>query len=69
VNNYNNNNNNNNNRLRDKIENNEMGGAEARVGGKERHRQDFGGKTDGKRPLGRLMRRWEDNIKINLQEV
>ena len=27
------------------------------------------GKPDGKRPLGRLRRRWEDNIKIDLQEV
>jgi hypothetical protein len=27
------------------------------------------GKPDGKRPLGRPTRRWEDNIKIDLQEV
>ena len=27
------------------------------------------GKPEGKRPLGRPMRRWEDNIKIDLQEV
>jgi hypothetical protein len=27
------------------------------------------GKPEGKRPLGRPMRRWKDNIKINLQEV
>ena len=27
------------------------------------------GKPEGKRPLGRLRRRWEDNIKIELQEV
>ena len=27
------------------------------------------GKPEGKRPLGRLRHRWEDNIKINLQEV
>jgi len=26
-------------------------------------------KPERKRPLGRLMRRWEDNIKMNLQEV
>jgi len=26
------------------------------------------GKPEGKRPLGRLRLRWEDNIKINLQE-
>ena len=27
------------------------------------------GKPDGKRPLGRPRRRWEDSIKIDLQEV
>jgi len=27
------------------------------------------GKHEGKRPLGRPRRRWEDNIKIDLQEV
>jgi len=27
------------------------------------------GKPEGKRPLGRPRRRWENNIKINLQEV
>jgi len=27
------------------------------------------GKPEGKRPLGRPRRRWEDNIKINLREV
>jgi hypothetical protein len=27
------------------------------------------GKPEGKRPLGRLRHRWEDNIKIDLQEV
>jgi hypothetical protein len=27
------------------------------------------GKPDGKRPLGRPRRRWENNIKMNLQEV
>ena len=26
-------------------------------------------KTEGKRPLGRPRRRWEDNIKLNLREV
>jgi hypothetical protein len=25
------------------------------------------GKPEGKRPLGRPRRRWEDNVKINLQ--
>jgi hypothetical protein len=27
------------------------------------------GKPQGKRPLGRLRERWEDNIKINLREI
>ena len=27
------------------------------------------GKLGGKRPLGRPMHRWEDNIKMDLQEV
>ena len=27
------------------------------------------GKPEGKRPLGRRRRRWEDNIKMDLQEV
>jgi len=27
------------------------------------------GKPEGKRPLGRLRRRWENNIKMGLQEV
>ena len=27
------------------------------------------GKAEGKRPLGRHRRRWEDNIKMDLQEV
>ena len=40
----------------------------ARIG--ERHIQGFGvGKPEGKRPLGRPRRRWEDNITIDLQEI
>jgi hypothetical protein len=27
------------------------------------------GKPEGKRPLGRLRHRWEDSIKVDLQEV
>jgi hypothetical protein len=37
--------------------------------GGERCIQGFGGKTEGKRPLGRPKRRWENNIKMDLQEV
>ena len=41
----------------------------ARMGeGRGVHRVLFG-KPEGKRPLGRPRRRWEDNIKMELQEV
>ena len=54
----------------DKIEKNEMGGACGTYGGRERCAQGFGGeKPEGKRPLGRPRRRWEDNIKMDLREV
>jgi hypothetical protein len=35
----------------------------------EKCMQVFGWKPEGKRPLGRPRRRWEDTIKMNLQEV
>ena len=31
--------------------------------------RDLVGKPEGKRPLGRPRRRWEDNIKMDLQEM
>jgi len=31
--------------------------------------QCFGGKSEGKKPLGRPRSRWEDNIKMDLQAV
>jgi len=41
----------------------------ARMGeGRDVHRV-LVGKPEGKRPLGRQRRRWENNIKMNLQEV
>ena len=46
---------------------NEMGGACGANGGGV-HRI-LVGKPEGKRPLGRPRRRWEDNIKMDLQEV
>jgi hypothetical protein len=55
----------------DKIEKNEMGGACSAYGGGER-RGVYGvlvGKPEGKRPLRRPRCRWEDNIKMDLQEV
>jgi hypothetical protein len=46
-----------------------MGGACSADGGSERCVQNFGGKHEGKRQLGTLRRRWEDNIKADLLEV
>jgi hypothetical protein len=31
--------------------------------------RDSGGKPEGKRPLGRPRRRWEENIKMELREI
>jgi hypothetical protein len=42
----------------------EMGGACSAHGGDVKCVQNFFGKPEGKRPLGRPRRRWEDNIKI-----
>jgi hypothetical protein len=39
------------------------------MGRKKRRVRGFGGKPEGKRPLGRPRRRKEDDIKIDLQEV
>ena len=38
-------------------------------GGEERGIKVLVGKPEGKRPLGRCKGRWEDNIKMDLQEV
>jgi hypothetical protein len=46
-----------------------MGGACIAYGGGERRVQSFVKKTVGKRPLGRPRCRWNDNIKMDLQEV
>ena len=54
----------------DKIEKNEMGGACSACGGERRSvKRALVGKPEGKRPLGRPGCRWEDNIKMDLQEV
>ena len=50
-----------------KIEKNDIGGACGTYGGKERRVQGFGGKAEGRRPVGRPRCRWEDNLKLNLQ--
>jgi len=38
-------------------------------GGEKTNIQGFGGKPEGKRPIGRRRCKLEDNIKTNLQEV
>jgi len=55
--------------LGDNIEKNEMGGHVARIGERTGVYRILVGKPEGKRPLGRRRRRWEDNIKRVLQEV
>jgi hypothetical protein len=44
-------------------------GHAARVGERRGAYRILVGKPEGKRPLGRPRRRWEDNIKMDLQEV
>ena len=46
-----------------------MGIACGTYGGRESLHKFLMGKPEGKRPLGRPRRRWEDNIKMDLQEV
>jgi len=46
-----------------------MGRACSAYGGEERRIQGFGGETWRIEPLGRPRRTWEDNIKLDLQEV
>jgi hypothetical protein len=36
-------------------------------GGEEKCIQNFGSKLEGKRPLGKIGRTWEDNIRMNLR--
>ena len=46
-----------------------MGGACSTYGVRRGVYRVLVGKPEGKRPLGRPRRRWEDNIKTDLQEV
>jgi hypothetical protein len=46
-----------------------MGGACSEYGEERGVYRGLVGKPEGKRPLGRLRRRWEGNIKADLQEV
>jgi hypothetical protein len=53
----------------DAIKQNEMRGACGTYGEGRGVYRVLVGKPEGKRPLGRPRRRWEDNIKMDLQEV
>jgi 3-oxoacyl-ACP reductase-like protein len=53
----------------DKIEKNEMGRAFSMYGEKKGVYRVVVGKPEVKRPLGKPRHRWEDNIKMDLQEV
>jgi hypothetical protein len=46
-----------------------MDGACRAYEGEEMSLQGFGEKLEGKRPLGRHRRKWEDYIKMDIQEV
>ena len=46
-----------------------MGGAFRGGGIEERRIKGFRGKPEGKRPLGRPRRRWEDIIRMDIQAV
>jgi hypothetical protein len=46
-----------------------MGGACSKFGGEARRIRVLMGKPEGKRRLGRPRHRWQDNIKMDLQEV
>jgi hypothetical protein len=41
----------------------------ARIGEDRKLYKILVGKPEGKRPLGRLKRRWEDGIRIDLREI
>jgi hypothetical protein len=46
-----------------------MGGACSTNGEKRNTGKILVGKSEGKRPLGRPVRRWVDNIKMDLREI
>jgi hypothetical protein len=54
----------------DQIKENEMGGACNTHESERRNAYEiFVGKPEGKRPLGRPRRRWEDNIRMDLRVI
>ena len=52
----------------DKVKKTEMAGYVAYMGDRRGAYWVLVGKPEGRRPLGRPRRRWEDNIKVDLQE-
>jgi hypothetical protein len=46
-----------------------MGGTCSTLGRDKIIIKDFVGKIEGRRPLGRPSRRWEDNIGMDLREI
>jgi hypothetical protein len=48
---------------------NEVDGTCGMHGTGEKIIQGFGGKSEGKRPLGRSWRRWKDGIRMDLREI
>ena len=55
--------------LKHQIEKDKIGATCSTYRGEERRIQGFGGGPEGERPLGRPRHRWEDNIKMDLQEL
>jgi hypothetical protein len=53
----------------DKTEKNEVGGARSAEGEEKGVYRVLVGNPEGKRPLGRPRRRWDSDIRIDLQEV
>jgi hypothetical protein len=51
------------------MEKNELGGTCSTYGQRRGVNRILVGKFEGKRPLGKPRPRWEDNIKMDLQEV
>jgi hypothetical protein len=51
------------------FENNKPDGTCSMYGGEEKGIQGFGEEPEGKRPFGRPKHKWEDNNKMDFQEV
>jgi hypothetical protein len=51
------------------VKEDEMGGACSNFSRKWEYVKGLVEKPEGKRPLGRIRRRWEENIKIDLREI